>query len=162
MPMQSYMTVEGKSQGAIDGGCDIKGHEKTIEVVAMNHPIEVPTDPQSGLPTGSRLHRPVKVMKYTDVSSPKLWQAICTGEHLTAVEIQDYRITEEGKEEHYYTTKLEDAIICDMREFFPNTKIEKYGQYKDMEEVEMTYSKITWTYEPDGVSAEDDWKTPKS
>jgi len=30
-----------------------------------------------------------------------------------------------------------------------------------MEEVSFTYSKIIWTWEPDGIEAEDSWTAPK-
>lgn len=30
-----------------------------------------------------------------------------------------------------------------------------------MEDIALTYEKIVWTWEPDGIEAEDSWLTPK-
>ena len=40
--------------------------------------------------------------------------------------------------------------------------IEATKPLHDMEMVSFTYEKIIWTYVPDGIEAEDDWKAPKA
>ena len=74
------------------------------------------------------------------------------------VVLKQYRIDEKGAEEHYYTIKLENAIIVEMQEYNPLTFMEENKPYKDMERVFFTYEKIIWTYEPDGIETEDSWK----
>jgi type VI secretion system secreted protein Hcp len=76
------------------------------------------------------------------------------------VTIKYYRIDPGGKEEHYFTVKLEDAIIVNMEPYFPLTFAQDSDYYKHMEKVGFTYKKIIWTWEPDGIEAQDDWKEP--
>ena len=162
MAMTSYLTLTGKNQGAIDGDCTQAGREKTILVYDVQHEIEIPRDTHTGLPTGQRIHKPLVIIKHIDNASPKLMQACTSGEQFSDVTLKFYRINETGTEEHYYTVKLENAIIVNIRDFKPMTFLEQNKPYHDMEEVKFTYSKIIWTHEIDGIEAEDDWKTPKA
>ncbi len=161
MAMTSYMTLTGKNQGAIEGDCSQAGREKMILVYDLQHKIEIPRDMHTGLPTGQRIHHPLVITKHFDNASPKLMQACTSGEQFSEVTIQFYRINETGTEEHYYTIKLNDAIIVTLRNYKPLTFLEANKPYHDMEEVHFTYSKIIWTHEVDGIEAEDDWKAPK-
>lgn len=158
--LPSYMWVEGANQGAIEGSSDIEGREGAIVVYAFGHSLSVPIDLQSGSPTGKRVHGPFKILKSFDKSSPKLYQACVTGEHLTKVTVKFYRIAPTGQEEHYYTIELEDAIIVNISPSMPTTFLQANEAYRHMETVSFTYRKITWTYEPDGVESQDDWRVP--
>ncbi len=80
----------------------------------------IPRDPQSGQPTGQRVHKPVVITKVFDKASPLLLAALTSGERLTKVEIQWYRTSAAGTQEHYYTTVLEDAIIVDIKDYMHN------------------------------------------
>lgn len=162
MSMHSFMQVTGKTQGKIEGSCTIKGKENTIEVWAMEHKIEIPRNIHDGLPSGSRIHQPLMIEKNIDKSSPKLYQALTSGEQLTEVILDYWRITPEGKEEKYFTIKLETAIIVNMETFYPETFVPENEVYRHMEKVAFTYEKIIWTWQPDGIEAEDNWKEPKA
>lgn len=161
MPMPSHMELEGENQGAIEGSCEMEGRENTILVYAMNHDIHIPRDPHSGLASGKRIHGPLTILKEYDKASPKLYQALCTGEHLTTVTIKWYRIDPTGSEEHYFTHVLEDAIVVEMKPYMPVAFLSENESYRHMENVSFTYKKIKWTWEPDGIEAEDDWTVPK-
>ena len=160
-PMPSYMQVTGEQQGDIEGSVTQKDREGTILVYAFGHNIKIPTDPQSGLPTGKRIHGPIKILKEFDKSSPKLYKALVTGEHLNPVIIKFYRIDPTGNEEHYFTIRLEDAIILSISPSIPTTLLAQNESYGHMETVSFNYRKIKWTWEPDGVESEDDWTVPK-
>lgn len=162
MPMPAHMTLEGENQGTIDGSCDQSGRENTILIQALTHQVRIPRDPQTGLATGKRVHEALTVTKVYDKSSPKLYQALCTGEHMTTVEIKWYRIDPSGAEEHYFTHKLEDAIIVDIKAWMPNCLEPATESLSHMEDVSFTYRKIIWTWEVDGIESEDDWKAPAS
>lgn len=160
--MTSYLKLTGANQGEIQGDCTQAGRENMILVYGFDHNVEIPRDTHTGLPTGQRIHKPFKIIKHKDKSSPKLYQATCTGEQFTDVELWFFRINETGQQEHYYTIKLQNAIIVQMQEFNPLTFLEQNKPYHDMEEVWFSYEKIVWTYETDGIEAEDDWKHPSS
>ena len=160
MPMTSHMEVIGKKQGKINGSCQMEGREDSILVYAMNHRIHIPRDPQSGLPSGKRIHGPLVIEKEVDKSSPMLQQALCSGEHLSEVRIDHYRIDDTGVEEHYYTILLENAIIVEMEPYVPIAFLTKNEPYRHMEKVSFTYSKIKWKHEIDTIESEDSWKAP--
>jgi len=162
MPMPCHMSVTGKNQGKIEGSCDIQGREGTILVYALDHTVEIPRDTHTGLPTGKRIHLPMTVEKEIDKSTPKLMQALASGEQLSEVILDFWRISPKGTEEKYFTVKLQDAIIVNIESFFPETFLEANEKYKHMEKISFTYSKIIWTWQPDGIEAEDSWKAPKS
>ncbi|MBC2724811.1 MAG: type VI secretion system tube protein Hcp, partial [Desulfosporosinus sp.] len=92
MSMPSHLELEGENQGVIEGSCEMQGREGTILVYQMSHDIHIPRDPQSGLPSGKRIHGQLTITKEYDKSSPKLYQALCTGEHMKNVTIKWYRI----------------------------------------------------------------------
>ena len=158
MAMPSFMTVVGEKQGSIDGSCDMKGHEKSVLVYALDHNISMPRDPQTGLSSGKRIHGPFSVIKEIDKSSPKLYQALCTGEHLKSVVVKFTRVGKDGKEEHYFTEEMSDAIVVSMAPFVPTVFLKENDPYRHMERVSFTYSQIKWTWIPDGIESQDSWK----
>ncbi len=85
-------------------------------------------------------------MKEYDKSSPKLYQALCTGEHLKNVTIKWYRINKQGSEEHYFSHVLEDAIVVSITPSMPVAFLPENEPYRHMEEVSFTYKKIKWTW----------------
>jgi type VI secretion system secreted protein Hcp len=153
--------MQGPIAGGDGGVTDIQGREDSILTQALDHNINIPRDPQSGLPTGKRVHQPFKITKYFDKSSPKLYQALCSGEQLTEVTAKFYRISPKGMEEQYFTIKLIDAIVVDMRAWVPECLDPALGYLKHMEDVSFTYRSITWTWVLDGIEAEDSWSKPK-
>ena len=160
MALTSYLSLEGKSQGAIEGDCVQKGREKTILVQEIAHAVEIPRDLQSGLPTGQRIHHPFVITKAIDEASPLLYQACTAGEQMANWELQYFRINETGNEENYYTVKLENAIIVNIKHYKPMAFMEENKPFRDMEEVSFTYEKITWTHNIGSKEASDDWKEP--
>jgi len=161
MPMPAHLTMEGENQGKIEGSCEMQGREGTFLVEGMTHEINIPRDPQTGLATGKRIHGPLTITKVYDKSSPKLYQALVTGEHMKNVTVKWYRISPAGAEEHYFTHVLEDAIIVSVKPWMPNCLDPKTESFTHMEDVSFTYKKIKWTWEVDGIEAEDSWLAPK-
>jgi type VI secretion system secreted protein Hcp len=160
MAMPAHLSLQGEKQGKINGSCDMQGRENTILVYGMNHGITIPRSPTDGLATGKRTHGPISVIKEYDKSSPKLYQALCTGEHMKEVTLKWYRITKMGIEEHYFTHELEDAIVVGISPFMPTTFLSGNDCYRHMEQISFTYKKIKWTWEPNGIEAEDSWTAP--
>jgi type VI secretion system secreted protein Hcp len=159
--MPCHLTLEGEKQGKIEGSCDMKGREGTILVYELHHSVAIPTSKTDGLSTGKRVHAPMTIVKEVDKSSPKLFQALCTGEHLKEVKLKYYRISKLGTEDHYYTTTLADAIVVSYAPVIPNTLLPTSEPYKHMEAISFTYKKIKVTWEADGIEAEDSWEVPR-
>lgn len=168
MAIPAYMSIEGESQGNITEGCNTgdsigniyqEEHEDEFLVLAMDHTILIPTDKQSGQPTGYREHKPLIVTKYLDKASPLLFQALVSGERLPTCEINFFRTSQEGQEEHYFTIELEDAVIVAMETILPDSLAEDKQHLGHMEQVSLTYRAITWTHEIAGTEGADDWRT---
>ena len=169
MPTPAYMSIEGTKQGPITQGTLTaesvgniwqEAHKDEILVEAFNHSIIIPTDPQSGQPTGQRVHCPLNFTKVYDKCSSLLYTALTTGERLTKVVVKWYRTTPEGVQEHYFTHELEDAVIVNITARMPNCQDPGQAHFTHLEDVAMTYRKITWTHEVAGTSGSDDWRAP--
>jgi len=167
MPTPAYMKVEGSNQGLITAGANTadsmankyqEGVEDYSTVQALKHEVILPRDPQSGQPSGQRVHQPLVITKIMDKASPLLSNSLSTGENLTEVELKFYRTSMTGTEEHYFTIKLTDARIVDMRTYFPNAQDPATAHFTHLEDVEFSYRMIEWTHEVAGTSASDDWR----
>ena len=171
MPSPAYMTVQGERQGLITQGNFTaasvgnnwqEGHEDEAIIQAFDHTVTLPRDPQTGQPTGQRVHKPFQVVKVLDKCSPLLFSALTSGEKLPKVELKYYRTSEQGQQEHYFTITMEDAIITDIRDWMPHCQDPTQAHLTHMEVVEFTYRKITKTHEVASTSESDDWRTATS
>ncbi len=157
MPIPAYIKITGEKQGLITAKCGIqRGHEDEVLVQAFSHEVLTPVDVQSGQPTGQRMHKPVVITKVFDKSSPLLYNALCTGERMKEVEITWWQVTG-AKQEHYFTHKLEDAIIVHIKASMPNCQDPAMAHFTHLEEVYFTYRKISWEHVVGKTSALDDW-----
>ncbi len=169
MPTPAYLEIEGVTQGAITEGAFTEdsvgniyqeGHENEVLVQAFGHVVTVPTDVQSGQPTGQRIHKPMTITKVFDKSSPLLYVALSTGERLPTVSLKFYRTSTAGTQEHYFSIQLQDAIITNIEAEMPNCQDPSQAHFTHLETVSFTYRQITWTHEVAGSSGADDWRSP--
>lgn len=156
MPMPGNLTITGEVQGQIEGSCELEQREGTILVQAFDHVVEIPTDDR-GIASGRRAHRPMTITKEIDRSTPMLYQALCTGELLTDVKLDWYRLDGSGDEELYFSIELENAMITRIHPWVPNVLDRKSEGLRHMEDVSIAYERIIWTWEPDGIEFEDQW-----
>ncbi len=164
MPMPFHTWVEGKTQGPIsgsDGVSDIQGREDSILCQALDHTVSIPRDPQTGLPTGKRVHHPLKFTMQYNQSVPLLYQALCSGEQFTKFEAKFYRIEPGGTEQHYFTIELREAIIIDMRNWIATCLDPNLEHLRHMVDVAWTYKNIIWRWEDGGIESEDNWAVPR-
>lgn len=161
MALNAYLSLVATRLGAVKGSCTQKGREGKIIVNGVFHSIVGPRDPASGRPTGKRAHKPFIITKETDASSPLLQQILCDNEIISSFELQFWQPTPIGTEKQHFTVKLTNANICAIHFRLPNTKHPRESRLPLEEEVAFTYQKIAWTWNEGGVSAEDDWETPR-
>ncbi|SAK75929.1 hcp protein [Caballeronia pedi] len=169
MPTPAYISINGKTQGNITkgaftadsvGNVYVEGHEDQILVQEIEHRVTTPTDPQSGQPSGQRVHKPFIFTCALNKSVPLLYQALASGEMLPTVETHWYRTSTDGKQEHFFTTKLEDATIVDINTVLPHAQDSTKSDYTQLIKVSLAYRKITWTHAIAGTEAADDWRKP--
>ena len=162
-----FISIQGSTQGLITEGTFTpesvgnsyqKGHENEALIKGFSHNINIPRDPQSGQPSGQRVHQPLIVSKIFDKCSPLLYNALTKGETLTKVELKWYRTSYAGKPEHYFSVILEDAVIVDINAVMENEEDKAKTQVAPLEKVSFAYRKITWRHEAASTSGEDDWR----
>lgn len=158
MPIPAYMWLKDDAGNAIDGSVDVAGREKSVEVLAFDHEVRIPTDPDTGRLTGTRKHEALKVVKAVDASSPYLYKAVCEGQTFSTVEIKWYRIDDTGSETEYFNHVLQGVKICSVRPIMYNVKDPSKERFDHLEEVQMRYQKIVWTYTDGNLQASDAWK----
>ena len=177
MSMPGFLELKGKNQGPIEGSCEKKGFEKTIEVLTLHHDVQIPKNHQTGLYTGVRVHSPLIIDKEIDQSTPKLYQALCTGEIIERAIFSWYRFVKAGEPEKFYTVQLENASIVSIQPWVndrvltnpsqssvegTNTNFpfgSESGQMPHLENISFTYEKIIWTWVPGGIETSDTWTT---
>ena len=167
MPTPAYISITGKTQGLITadnftadsvGNIWQEGHENEALVEAFEHQIVLPRDPQSGQPTGQRVHKPLKITKVMDKCSPLLFRSLASGELLPEVEMKFYRTSVQGTMEHYFTIKLEDAIIVDIVEYMYNCQDPAMAHFTHLEDIYFTYRKVIKTHVMASTEESDDWR----
>jgi type VI secretion system secreted protein Hcp len=146
-----------------DGGADLKGsvavqdREGSIEVVAQDHSVYIPTDNNTGKLTGARIHTPFLFTKEIDASSPYLYKAVVTGQTLRSAEFRWYRINDAGREVEYFNTRLDNVKVVKVAPKMHDVKDPDKEKHNHLEQIELRYEKITWTYKDGNISHFDSW-----
>ncbi|EPC6011049.1 type VI secretion system tube protein TssD [Escherichia coli] len=131
--------------------------EGSIEVVAQEHCLYIPTDNNTGKLTGTRIHTPFLFTKEIDSSSPYLYKAVTTGQTLKSAEFKWYKINDAGQEVEYFNTKLENVKVVKVNPVMHDIKNPAYEKHNHLEQVELRYEKITWTYKDGNIIHSDAW-----
>ncbi len=129
-------------------------------VQEFEHIVTVPTDPQSGQPSGQRAHKPFRFTVAYNKAVPLMYNALASGEMLQTVELKWYRTSIEGKQEHIFTTKLEDATIIDIDCKMPHCQDPAKAEFTQLVRVSLAYHKVTWEHTTAGTSGTDDLRAP--
>lgn len=167
MPSPAYATITGATQGQISQNANTADsignsyqelHTNEILVLAFGTNVAIPRDPQSGQPSGLRVHKPAQLVTCFSKSSPMLWQALATGEVLQ-ITVAFYRTAMTGKQEKYFTIAYTDCILVEGKGYIPDVLDESFKNYPHMEAWDFTYRKVDWTHEKAGTSGSDDWRT---
>ena len=106
MAIPVYLWLKDDGGADIKGSVDVKDREGSIEVVAQEHNLYIPTDNNTGKLTGTRIHTPFLFTKEIDSSSPYLYKAVTTGQTLKSAEFKWYKINDAGQEVEYFNTML--------------------------------------------------------
>jgi type VI secretion system secreted protein Hcp len=159
---QLYIYITGQKSGKVKGSVTQRGREDSIAGLAISHSIVSPRDPQSGLPTGQRQHKPFVFTKAVDKSTPVLLNILCTNENLTSVEFRFWRQVASGpgvgSSVQYYSVRLTNANIASYNAYTANPDQLNQFNATDLEEFALTYQKIEWTWSDGGITAMDDWE----
>lgn len=145
---EAYITIRGVKQGKFKGSGASKSNR--IPTTSVHFAIVSPRDPQSGLPTGQRMHKPlVMTFQMSDVNEMRA--ALASGELLPAVRVEFVRAQPDGKLEQYMTYELQNAHITAYKAH-PSG-----GGKQGTAEITFTYEKFTEQRVTGKTMAADDW-----
>ncbi|AJG21849.1 Hcp family type VI secretion system effector [Cupriavidus basilensis] len=157
MAIPAYMWIKDDGGADIKGSVTVNGREGSVEVVAFDHAVSIPTDSNTGKLTGTRVHKPVVFTKETDASTPYLYKAVTSGQTLKSVEIKWYKIDDAGKEKEYFNTKLENVKVVGVTPKMLDIKNPAFEKHNHLEDIELRYEKITWSYKDGNIIHADSW-----
>jgi type VI secretion system secreted protein Hcp len=125
------------------------------EVLAFENAVQTPRDAGSGMATGRRQYQPLLIRKRIDKSSPLLMKALTNGDRIDG-QIQFFRPSPGGGGmEHYYTITITGGRLVDYKLY------SSPGEPGPMEELHLTFDRISWTYVGGGITHEDTWSSQK-
>jgi type VI secretion system secreted protein Hcp len=158
MAEMAYLSLKGQVTGSIKGGITQKGREGCIGVIAVSHQIEAPYDATSGAPSGKRQHKPIKLTKEFDQSTPLLVKVLTTNENITDWKLDFFKKDPAGLDENAYRIELVNARLVSYEFKQADIRDPDKAKLACYEEVSFVYQKITWTcLKPTTISASDDW-----
>jgi type VI secretion system secreted protein Hcp len=128
----------------------------TIEVVSLEQEIFKPFDRATLQPTGRRVYAPIKFSKRLDRSTPLLRKALSFNE-VVAGNFRWFRPNPvgDGTTEPFFTITFIGGRItkCVLR--LPDTLNAETANLAPMEDIEMTFATITWTWSSGGIEHTD-------
>lgn len=159
------VSVKGARQGllAADPGLSDaagKAPAHQFAVLEFTFATRSPRDPASGLPTGKRMHEPVRFTKEVGPSTPQLYAALSQNENLPEVVLDCYGVDQgTGKLALAHSLTLVNANLAAIDHRMLNTRNPKLQAFKELEVVSLTFERIEWRG-PGGVEAMDTWEAP--
>jgi type VI secretion system secreted protein Hcp len=157
MAIPAYMWIKDDGGADIKGSVTVQGREGSVEVVALDHGVSIPTDSNTGKLTGTRVHLPITFTKETDASTPYLYKAVTSGQTLKSIEIKWYKIDDAGKEKEYFNTKLDNVKVVSVNPKMLDIKNPAFEKHNHLEDVQLRYEKITWSYKDGNIIHTDTW-----
>ncbi|MBJ6727149.1 type VI secretion system tube protein TssD [Geomesophilobacter sediminis] len=156
-----YLSIDGSKQGKFKADVATAAKERVsaaiggkISADGYTHSIVSPRDPQSGLPTGQRMHKPLVIIKEVSACTPQLYQAMFTNENLKTVAIDFIGPDAKGVDTVVQTITLSNASIASVHQFVT-------AEGKVMEEITFVYGKLQIDNKEGKTSASDDWESPR-
>ena len=146
-----YVTVTGAIQGSFRGEVPRAGFEnKTFRGLSFDYEVANPRDPQSGMLTGKRVHKPLTLKKSWGPASLQLFSALTQNEVLTVV-IDFFMIHRSGKLMLDHTIKLNNAFVTSFHSHADTDNL----QTPQTETIELVFQSIEIIDHPSQATAVD-------
>jgi type VI secretion system secreted protein Hcp len=141
-----------KKEGDLDYSTGMEAHGFNYEVITQ-------IDPATGQPVGRRRHNPITIRREVDAASPKFLQALVTNEVFKTVKLSFNRIGPDGKPVIAHTIELTNGTISAYKAYHGDVEGTSREQYvtNELEELQLTFQKITYTWTKGGITCTDDW-----
>lgn len=157
MAIPVYLWLKNDGGSDIKGSVDINGREGSIEVLALDHGVSIATDDNTGKLTGTRTHTPFMFSKEVDAATVYLFKAVTTGQTLKSAEFKWYSIDDAGQETEQYSALLENVKVVNVASKMHDIKDPTKEKHNHLEEVELRYEKITWSFKDGNLEHSDSW-----
>ena len=153
MSTPAHLWLEDENGSPVVGGCIMPLRLGSIELKSFSHGVTIPVDPNLGKLTGTRVHRPITIVKEFDRSTPLLYRAVCEGRTMKKAIIKMYRILDSGIEAEYFNIILENVKFTTVAPYLaPNEMSSTH-----LETLELRYEAITWKYTDGNIIYRDSW-----
>lgn len=154
-----YFSAVGARQGVFKGEARQKGMENKIVGLTFDYSVVSPRDPASGMATGKRQHRPIRIIKPWGASSTQFFTALVMNEVLSNVTIDFFSInTATGQLVLDHTVKLTNASVASITHHSDNGVVEeKAGKAPAYESIELTFQQIEIIDQLNKGMAMDSW-----
>jgi type VI secretion system secreted protein Hcp len=131
-----------------------------INGLGFDHEVSIVIDATTGQSTGRRTHKPIRIVKPIDKSTPLLYKALVQNQ-VIAGEFRFWRPNPvgDGTQQQYYTITITGGRIVGVRDWKTNTRDLTADRAGDLEEVSITYQSITWTWTDGGITHTDTWSS---
>jgi len=153
MSTSAHLWLEDENGSPIVGSCTMPTRHGSIELKSFSHGVTIPVDPSWGKLTGTRIHRPITIVKEFDQTTPLLYRAVCEGRVMKKGIIKMYRILESGIEAEYFNIVMENVKFTTVAPFLtPNGMSSTH-----LETLELRYEAISWRYTEGNIIYRDTW-----
>lgn len=131
----------------------------TIEVLSFSQPSRRAFEHATGRATARRYYEPITFTKRIDRASPLLRKAL-TENALVTAKFMWYRRNPngDGTTQKFFTLAVADGRISSADARLMNTLDPALAGLPPLEEIQLTFNKISWTFEIGGISHQDDWE----
>ena len=156
LSLQSLQAAENIHAVVTANGTTIAGDGPNNVIIAFgfDNEVVVERDSASGLSTGRRIYKPIRIVKAIDKSTPLLAKALAQNQVITA-EFRLRRPSVNGTVATYYTVSISGARVAGIRDWKTNTKDLSADRAGDLEEVSFIFTSITFTWVEGGITFTD-------
>lgn len=154
-PTTAYMWIMADGN-PIEGPVEEPGLEGSIELLAFDHLIERPYDPDTGEPTGLLNHSPIWIKKQVDRASPLLFRALSDLQRID-LRIWFFQPDQTGTPIHIYTIETEQGHLISIQESMPDQSDPGNEHLGFYDVCGFVYYRILWVWEPDGIEYQMEW-----
>ncbi|EXU73916.1 Hcp family type VI secretion system effector [Erwinia mallotivora] len=153
MSVPAHLWLEDENGSPIVGGCLMLLRLGSVELKSFSHGVTVPVESNLGKLTGTRVHRPITIVKEFDQTTPLLYRAVCQGRIMKKATIRMYRILESGVEAEYFNIILENVRFTTVAPYLSPNGITS----THLETLELRYEAISWKYTEGNIIYRDSW-----
>ena len=153
----AYMWITANG-GLIQGPVTEPGKEGSIQLLAYDHTIERPYDPETGLPTGVPIHHPICIKKQVDQTSPLLYLTLADNQDVDLL-VRFYRVDGVGQDVNVYTIETSNGRTVNVQESMPDLVDPFNTDPGFFDACAFVYGTIRWTWEEGGVIYQMNWSS---